>query len=354
MRIFPFSYRIIVRYPTSGEEISLRTDENWAADLAPRTAREGSCFEFEIISPRPFFYFKPVLSRGGRLLWSRGANYLALADSAPREVYPYFEDDDACTVCELREAGSGRQAIRYRVFHPPGYAENTLKKYPVIYMNDGQNLFFPREATFGHDWKIAETLRLLEAMNAVDKLLVVGVYPLERETDYTLPGYVEHARGLVEVLKPRIDQEFRSLRQPETTAILGSSLGAVAALHAAWQWPNVFGMAGCLSGTFGFKDDLRRRIASQKKRNLKIYLDSGWPDDNYEITRDMASLLVSLGFDQGGDLLYFAFPGEHHEEAYWAMRLHLPLQFFFGRLRKHEAIQRRARARGKKRAGWTT
>ena len=73
--------------------------------------------------------------------------------------------------------------------------------------------------------------------------------------------------------------------------VMGSSLGGVVSLFLAWQWPGVFGNAGCLSSTFGFRDDLLERIESEPKRPIKIYLDSGWPHDNYETTRIMRNTL---------------------------------------------------------------
>ncbi len=329
----PSIYRIVVFYPLRDGQMRLRTEEDWDTDILPIATNGGSRFEFEIQSARPYLYFKPLMVLGGSTRWSKGENYLALADAGRCEIYPYFLADDTCTVCELRDVNDGGTPMQYRVFHPPGYAENTLKRYPIVYMHDGQNVFYPQEAAFGFDWKIPETLRLLAAMNLIDKLLVVGVYPHDRENEYTMPGYKAHARRLVDHLKPQIDQDFRTLRGPENTAIMGSSLGGVAALNAAWQFPQVFGMAACLSSTFDLRDDLRKRIASEKKPPLRIYLDSGWPGDNFEITRDMAALLTLRGFEEGRDLLYFGFPRALHNERYWAMRVHLPLQFFFGRSR---------------------
>jgi len=64
---------------------------------------------------------------------------------------------------------------------------------------------------------------------------------------------------------------------------------------------------------------------------LRIYLDSGWPEDNYEVTRDMRALLLSRGYREGLELLYFAFPGAHHDEKAWALRSHIPFQFFFAK-----------------------
>ena len=90
-------------------------------------------------------------------------------------------------------------------------------------------------------------------------------------------------------------------------------------------------MAACLSSTFGFKDDLRERVANEPKRLAKIYLDSGAPGDNYEVTKDMYELLRRQGYVPGQDVLYFAFPENLHNEKYWALRSHLPYQYFFER-----------------------
>ena len=82
---------------------------------------------------------------------SPSAAMLALAARGLREVYPYFSPDDSCRVCELAERRSGEAVAghAYRVFLPPGYHENTLERLPVIYMQDGQNLFFAEEAFGG-------------------------------------------------------------------------------------------------------------------------------------------------------------------------------------------------------------
>jgi pimeloyl-ACP methyl ester carboxylesterase len=112
---------------------------------------------------------------------------------------------------------------------------------------------------------------------------------------------------------------------------MGSSLGGVVSFYLAWEWPQIFGMAACLSSTFGFRDDLRERVASEPRRDLRLYLDSGWPRDNYEATRNMRALLLRRGYREGEDLLYLGFPEALHNEAHWAMRAHVPFQFLFGR-----------------------
>lgn len=319
--------RILVHYPSGRGELRLRTDRDWDRDLAP-VAASGTHAEFELGDGQPFVYFKPVLRNGDAVLWSQGDNYLAITtDPAGRAIYPHFDPEPHCSACELREV-RGR---RYRVFHPPGYDENTLKRYPVLYMHDGQNLFFPDEAFGGSDWQVDETLLTLDAMNLIDKVLVVGIYARDRMHEYTRDGYHDYGRFLVDELKPEIDARYRTLPGPQTTAVMGSSLGGVVSFFLGWQWPEIFGNAACLSSTFTYNDDLLQRVAGEEKRPVRFYLDSGWPGDNYEVTCSMRDLLLRRGYRFGDDLLHFAFPKALHNERAWAMRSHIPFQFFFGK-----------------------
>lgn len=172
--VHPIHRQIIrVAYPTGNGRIVLRTEQDWENDVEARSVeREGCVSEFLVETTRPYFYFKPILLRDGIAQWSRGENLLAVTTSgAPLEVYPYFSEDTHCSVCELMpplrsEAGVER---RFRVFLPPGYRENTLKKYPVLYRHDGQNLFFKEEAFLGNAWKADEVLDVLDRMNASKK-----------------------------------------------------------------------------------------------------------------------------------------------------------------------------------------
>jgi len=275
---------IRVVYPVNGGRIVLRTDEDWDRNLEPESVdRADGVSEFDVETEQPFFYFKPLLLRDAAAQWSRGENFLAVATSgAPVEVHPYFLDDTHCSVCELMPplASPSGARHRFRVFLPPGYYENTLKKYPVLYMHDGQNLFLKEEAFLGNTWRADEVLGLLDKMNAIEEVIVVGVHPNDRMSEYTLAGYENYGRFLVETLKPLIDQKYRTLTGPCDTAVMGSSLGGVVSFYLGWQWPEVFGKVACLSSTFAYRDDLLERVSTEPKRKIKIYLDSGWPRDN--------------------------------------------------------------------------
>lgn len=325
-----------VHYPvTATGHIVLRRDSDWSADIEPgEISHDGQCFEFNYNFDDAFSYFKPVLIDNSTEHWAQGDNYLTLShETTDRDVYPYFHEDGGCSACETEELSSadGSTGYDFRIFMPPGYMENTLKRYPVLYLQDGQNVFFASESFNGADWRIQETLTVLNAMNVIDKVIAVGIYPQDRERDYTFPGYDAYGQFVTQTLKSRIDTTLRTLDNADNTAIMGSSLGGVASLYMAWQWPDVFGMTACMSGTFGWRDNLAQRIAAEPRRDLKIYLDSGWPQDNYEVTRDLRALLSNRGYREGLDLLYFAFPGARHDEQAWALRSHIPFQFFFSK-----------------------
>jgi predicted alpha/beta superfamily hydrolase len=150
--------------------------------------------------------------------------------------------------------------------------------------------------------------------------------------EYTKPGYAAYARAVVEEIKPEVDRRIRVLTSPRETGVVGSSLGGVVSFFMAWEYPQVFGFAACMSSTFSHKDDLIDRILAEPKHPSKVYLDSGWPGDNYEATRSMRNTLVRAGYLPGRDLVYFAFPQARHDEESWAMRAHIPFQVFFGDL----------------------
>jgi enterochelin esterase-like enzyme len=326
-----------VRYPLERGRLALRAEPDWERDIAPVSADAAAGrFTFRLRSDREFVYFKPVLHDEAGLHWARGENSLCLAGGAPPGdadsiVHPFFFEEPGCTECDLatresRERGGGR---RFRVFLPAGYHENSLRRFPVVFMQDGQNLFFPGEAHGGEHWRVRETLERLDAMSLVRPAIVVGVYPHDRMRDYSAPGYESYGRFLAEDLKPWIDRTYATRPAAAETAVVGSSLGGVVSFYLAWQWPNVFGMAGCLSSTFGWRDDLMARVESEPRRHVRFYLDSGWPGDNYEVTRGMRDRLAARGWEPGRDLFYLAYPEARHDERAWAGRLHVPFQYFF-------------------------
>jgi predicted alpha/beta superfamily hydrolase len=324
-----------VHYPAQGRPLRLRTDADWDRDLEPAEVLErGDLLHFRVESEAPWFEFKACLEEpDGALRWSTGGNYVASAAlPATHDVYPTFLESRGRITERIEVPGrEGVEAHSIRVYVPPSYDENPYKRYPVAYMHDGTNLFFPEESFQGDTWNVQGTLDALDGMNAIEPVVVVGIQPRNRETEYTAEGWEAYGRFIVESLKPLVDTRGRTLPGPGHTVVMGSSLGGLVSLCLAWNWPKTFGGAGCLSGTFGHEDEMFQRIAREPRRPIRVYLDSGHPRDNFESTLAMRDLLLRKGFRWGDDLLHFVHPGAKHTEAAWALRLHLPLQFFFGR-----------------------
>jgi predicted alpha/beta superfamily hydrolase len=325
-----------VCYPLTEGRIVLRTDLDWDRDLeATSVTDDGTTFTFELETKRPFVYFKPCWKVGDHTRWAVGSNALVLMTAqGTRDVYPYFSGSEKGSFSPLIEIDSpvlGRTHV-LRAYLPAGYNENTLKKYPVFFMQDGKNLFFPEEAFLGRDWAVGGALDLLDGMNAVDKVVVVGIFSGDRMTEYTKPGYELYGRSVVEDLVPKAAERLRLIGGPKETMVMGSSLGGVVSFYMAWQWPEVFGGAACLSSTFSHKDDLIDRVLTEPKSTSRFYIDSGWPGDNYEVTLAMGLALQSRGYVPRLDFLQLTFPFDGHDESAWGKRIHLPLQLFLGKV----------------------
>jgi predicted alpha/beta superfamily hydrolase len=323
-----------VAYPAGQGRVILRTELDWDRDIeADTVSDDGNISIFTIRANQPFLYFKACLVSGAERHWSVGPDKLLLmAEDDQRVSYPFFKSTAHgrfSPLIEFPSAVLGRQHS-LRVHLPPGYEENTLATYPVAFMQDGQNLFFPDEAFLGRDWDVSETSQTLRAMSAVEDFVIVGIHSADRMNDYTSPGYEAYAASLAKEIVPEVEQRLRVGRQRRSRSVWGSSLGGVVSFYSVWQHPEVFGVGVCMSSTFSHRDNLLERVLSEPVRDVGFYLDSGWPGDNYEVTMAMAMALVSRGWRYGLNLLHLSFPRAEHDETSWGMRLHLPMQFLNG------------------------
>jgi predicted alpha/beta superfamily hydrolase len=332
-----------VAYPAGKGRLVLRTELDWEQDLDPvHVSDDGTTSTFRLRADRPFLYFKPRLVGDDGEHWSVGANKLLLmGEPDTRVAHPYFLSPEHGRFSPLIEFPSrilGR-SHQLRVYLPPGYDENTLTTFPVAFMQDGQNLFFPDEAFLGREWQVDETSRVLRAMSAVEDFVIIGIHSGDRMTEYTAPGYEAYARSLAEEILPVAQDRLRIGNHRRFRSVWGSSLGGVVSFYTVWAHAGLFGTAVCMSSTFSHKDNLIDRVLGEPPRDVAFYLDSGWPGDNYEVTMGMAMALVSRGWQYGVNLLHLCFPQAEHDEAAWSMRLHLPMQLLNG------AVARASRSR---------
>jgi len=221
------------------------------------------------------------------------------------------------------------------VWMPPGYKRlrNAHKRYPVLYMHDGQNLIDPKTSFAGMDWRVDETVSRLSKAKKMKDVIVVGIY----NTPDRLNEYSDSVKGekylkfIVNELKPFIDSNYRTFPERENTAIMGSSMGGLISFIAGWKYDNVFSMAGCMSSSFYHDDEKIFDMINENsgpKKKVKLYIDHG--EDGLMRGQKMYVKLTELGYVIGKDMDYFYAPRAEHTESAWADRLERPLLFFFG------------------------
>jgi len=220
------------------------------------------------------------------------------------------------------------------VWLPAKYEEDASKRYPVLYMHDGQNLIDPKTSFAGKDWQVDETVTRLTNEFKMKEIIVVGIY----NNNDRLEEYSDSVKGeryrkfLIEELKAFVDSRYRTLADNKNTAIMGSSMGGLASFLIAWNHPEVFSMAGCMSSSFYYNDDKVFKMLeeySEPKKQIKFYIDHG--EDGLLRGQKMFCKLSQMGYIIGTDIDYFYARGAEHNESEWAKRLDRPLLFFFGK-----------------------
>lgn len=250
----------------------------------------------------------------------------------------------------LRGVGS-RHLPRKRdiiVWLPPGYDANPKRRYPVLYMHDGQNLM-DAATSFSGEWHVDETALQLVRSGEVEPLLIVGVYNTEdRFAEYTQvrdTGEYAHLGGgsadaygrfLVEELKPLIDKKFRTRTDAASTGLAGSSLGGLVTMHLGLTYSNTFRRLGVMSpSVFWANRDILTRVKSLKKRPAsRIWVDIGTEEskgsqETVEDARQLRDALAAKGWVSGKDLKYVEEPGAFHTESAWAERFDDLLRYLY-------------------------
>ncbi len=216
---------------------------------------------------------------------------------------------------------------RIWVYLPPDYA-TAKKRYPVLYMHDGQNLFDNESSSFG-EWQVDEALNQL--FNQGDYgCIVVGIdnggsKRLDEYSPWKNPEYgggegAQYLDFIVKTLKPHIDSTYRTLPDCETTGIAGSSMGGLISMYAITERPEVFCKAGVFSPAFWFAgnsvaDDVR---AHPKRYPSKVYFLAGGNEPEYVETDiiKVGNAMLSAGY-MPQDIYMTVPPDGQHSEWFW-------------------------------------
>ncbi len=342
---------IRIHYPDSGHTMSLRGDTaplDWNKGLALTPSPDKTTFSYQIQSPAGPVLFKPLLDD---TTWAHGDNYVVHPGETV-DIYPHFFATQG-TVKQLF-ASFQSQIVNYGqivwVYLPPSYDENTVARYPVLYMHDGQNLFDPARAFGGNEWKVDETLNAAAegqpAPTSIREIIVVGPEAGPDRNNLYTPTFDssegfggdgdKYLRMLVEELKPQVDQMLRTMPEREHTGILGSSLGGLISAYAGCTHADTFGLVGAMSPSTWWDNlviigDVMKMGAT---RPLTVYVDSGdsgVSNDDVTNTANLAAAFRGLGYSDGQTLDYLVQMGGQHNEIYWSQRFPGAAQFLFGK-----------------------
>ena len=244
----------------------------------------------------------------------------------------------------LPRTRSGASNRQLRVWLPRGY-DDTTERYPVLYLQDGQNLFGGETAFAGVSWGFGATAQRLIDAGRMLPVILVGIdnAGAGRTDEYTPVAWrgrggaaADFGRVLIERIKPFIDQHYRTLPGRESTAIGGSSLGGLFSLWLALEHPDVFGLVMAMSPSvwWGNGHLLRLVAALPHYLSLRIWLDVG----KQEVTRmrqgtsALAEQLLAKGWRKHrtarlASLRHIEVPRSRHDETSWGRRLDRALPF---------------------------
>ena len=238
--------------------------------------------------------------------------------------------------------GAGIQDRDLVVWLPPGYEADKTRRYPVVYMHDGQNIFDPVTSAFGVDWSIDETADDLIRKKSIEPLIVVGIYNTsDRMKEYT-PGDkgTAYMNFVVKTVKPLIDSTYRTKPDRKNTIVGGSSAGGIISFMLVWEHPDVFSKAICMSPAFRSLSpggwDYTRVVQNSNgnKKNLFFYIDNGGIGLDSQLQPGIDEMLTALkakGYAEGKNFVFVHDPTAKHFEADWAKRFPSALKFVLGR-----------------------
>ncbi len=237
------------------------------------------------------------------------------------------------------------------VYVPPEYDKDVDRRYPVLYMHDGQNLFDAANSFLRIEWQADEHAERLIKAGRIPPILIVGIdntpdrlneYTPDRDESRNMGGRgADYARFLVEEVKPFIDKTYRTKPGREHTGVAGASLGGLISLYICKEHTDKFSMCGVISPALQWNDrGLLRQIEKGDNawmKRVRFWVDMGTAEgrqlDTFSKgvawTRELVALFDRAGLVPGRDYYYQeVYEGEHNEAA-WADRFDKVLLYFF-------------------------
>ncbi len=214
------------------------------------------------------------------------------------------------------------------IYLPKSY--DNEKRYPVVYMHDGQNLSDPKLTTYGDVWQVEDAFRY-----PIKELIIVGISSPIGGTarwDELCPYESDRCKGqgvkyldFLSRVVDYIDLGYKTIPEPEARLLMGSSMGGLITTYAAAHYSHIFKKFAAVSNAYWFDERILDEVP--KIKDVKFYMDVGTEEGNaeYVALNDKAYTLLD-----NIDSLYVKIPGAIHNEQEWAVRLPMILRWFFG------------------------
>ena len=229
---------------------------------------------------------------------------------------------------------TGERTRTAYIYLPDSYKKEPEKRYPVLYMFDGHNVFFDSDATYGKSWGMNNYMRRTRK-----QLIIVAVECNrfgERFNEYAPVTYENREHGfikgkgrlymnwLINELKPYIDANYRTLPDRKNTIICGSSMGGLMALYGATVFNHVFQRAACLSPSLWVAPGkvLEMVARAHIRRDTTVYMDYGELEMfNHAATQESMISTAHLLLTKRVNLAFRIVPGGNHSEASWEKQI---------------------------------
>ncbi|MEO1075583.1 MAG: alpha/beta hydrolase-fold protein [Bacteroidota bacterium] len=227
-----------------------------------------------------------------------------------------------------------REARDLVVWLPPGYDEDAERRYPVLYIHDGQNVFDRSTSYGGSEWRMDEVADSLIARGQIEPMIVVGINNTQiRWAEYSGGPFGRiYADFLVNTVKPLIDGTYRTRPDRDHTAVMGASMGGLISFYLLMWHPEVFSKAAALSSAFPYDNaDLVDHIATMPlpSEPVSLYFDNGTQGIDQFFAESHTFVVETLRARGLGEVFFETYEADHTERD-WARRLWRPLTYLFG------------------------
>jgi len=213
------------------------------------------------------------------------------------------------------------------VWLPDRYDSNPEERFGVLYLHDGQNVFDPARSSFGTEWAADEAVEALMASGELPAMIVVGVDNTSHRREEYAPGPVGDAYRdwFAGALREFIDATYRTRTAPADRWVGGASMGGLVSFMLAWEHPELYGAAICMSPAFKYLNfDYPAGLEGPAPACTHFYIDNGTEALEAELQPGvdaMVARLPELGCREDTCFTLFIEQGARHFEADWARRL---------------------------------